>query len=66
MGTIANARGCDTNDIVGIEPDSDRPAERWFLGIRPGDTPDKSAVAKITLGWVDEFLALAKSWSVQR
>ena len=62
VGTIANARGCEKDDLVTIEPDSDRPAERWFMNIHPGDTPEKSHVAKLTVEWVDEFLALAKAW----
>jgi hypothetical protein len=32
--------------------------ERWFLGIRPGDTPENNPIAKITLEWIDEALAL--------
>jgi hypothetical protein len=33
------------------------PAERWFLAIKSGDTPETNPVAKITLEWIDEFLA---------
>ncbi len=39
---------------------AERPAERWFLAIRKGDTPDKSQAAKITLEWIEEFEMLLK------
>lgn len=35
---------------------ANRPAERWFLAIRPADTPESNVVAKITEGWIVEFL----------
>jgi uncharacterized protein YjbI with pentapeptide repeats len=56
VGTIANAKGVNYQE-VGITPDPSRPAERWFLGIRKGDTPETNQISAITLGWVDEFLA---------
>jgi hypothetical protein len=62
VGTIANARHCSVEEMKetcpGIKPDPDRPAERWFLALRPGHTPEKSQVAKITLAWIDEFIRL--------
>ena len=57
IGTIASLKSCEYTSIPGIRPDDARPAERWFLAIRPGDTPDKSQIVAITLGWVDEWLA---------
>jgi hypothetical protein len=36
------------------------PAERFFMGISKGDTPETNAVSKMALQWVDEFLALIK------
>ena len=62
IGTIANARGCAKDELKTITPNSSRPAESWFISIRPGDTPEKSGVAEMTLGWIDEFLALASAW----
>lgn len=65
IGTLANAKGCAYYEL-GVTPDPRRPAERWFLAIRKGDKPDAEAakagpaVAHITLGWVDEFLASLK------
>ncbi len=34
---------------------SSRPAERFFLAIRPNDTPENNQAAKIVLGWFEEF-----------
>jgi uncharacterized protein YjbI with pentapeptide repeats len=57
VGTIANLRGCKYRQVAGIEPDYRRPAERWFLAIRQGDTPQTSQVSRITEGWITEYLA---------
>jgi hypothetical protein len=35
--------------------DSNRPIERFFLGINKGDTPENNQAAKIVLEWIDEF-----------
>ena len=37
--------------------DPGSPAERWFLGIGKGDTPQTNPVSAITLEWVDEWLS---------
>jgi uncharacterized protein YjbI with pentapeptide repeats len=57
VGTIANIRHANYKELSGIEPDSNRPAERWFLAIRKGDTPSTSQIAAITEKWILEFLA---------
>jgi hypothetical protein len=56
VGTVANLRGCDIDEIKGLEPDSSRPAERWFLAILPGITPENHPIAKITEDWIVEWL----------
>ena len=59
VGTIANVRGTSYASLGnGIKPDSGRPAERWFIGIRKGDTPETSQISAITVEWLDEFVAL--------
>jgi hypothetical protein len=54
VGTIANVRHADYQQI-GIKPDSSRAAERWFMGIKKGDTPETNQISKITVEWLDEF-----------
>jgi hypothetical protein len=56
VGTIANIRNCDYRELAVIEPNSDRPAERWFMAIRTGDTPENNPISKITAEWVQEYL----------
>jgi hypothetical protein len=34
---------------------STRPAERFFLAIRPNDTPENNQASKIVLGWIEQF-----------
>jgi hypothetical protein len=59
VGTIAKVRGAHYHNLGnGLEPDSDRPIERWFMGIRKGNTPQNNQLAKITEGWIEEFLSL--------
>ena len=55
VGTIANVKHCSYRNIKGIKPNSDRPAERWFLAIRKGDTPNTSKVVELTMAWIEEF-----------
>ena len=57
VGTLANVRGCLYTSIPGLQPDSERPAERWFLALRPGYTPENHPVAKITAEWIEAWLA---------
>ena len=56
VGTLANVRQCDFKAIPGLVPNSSRPAERFFLMVRPGDTPETSVSAKIALEWIDTWL----------
>jgi uncharacterized protein YjbI with pentapeptide repeats len=62
VGTIANVRGINYDDLGnGIKPDSDRPAERWFMNIRKGDTPETNQVSALTVQWLDEFVGLLEA-----
>jgi uncharacterized protein YjbI with pentapeptide repeats len=56
VGTIANVRHANYKEI-GIKPDATRAAERWFMGIKKGDTPEANQISKITVEWLDEFVA---------
>jgi hypothetical protein len=60
VGTIANLRGCEIESLKGLNPDSSRPAERFFMAIKRGDTPAKNPACKIALEWVNEFLEKMK------
>jgi hypothetical protein len=57
VGTLANLRHCGEYEITGLSPNPNRPAERFFLAIRKGDTPETNQASKMALQWVDEFLA---------
>ncbi len=65
VGSIANIRGVDYQDVGnGISPNASRPAERWFIGIRKGDTPETNQISRITVEWLDEFAVLLNSAQV--
>ena len=57
VGTIATARATEFHSIPGINPDSNRPAESFFMNIKKGDTPETNQVSAIALGWAEEFQA---------
>ena len=62
VGTIANIRHEKYNQLGnGLEPNSSRPAERWFMGINEGDTPENNQISKITVEWIDEFKQLLET-----
>ena len=59
VGTIAYVRGGQYNNLGnGIKPDSRRSIERWFMGIKKGDTPATNPVSALAVQWLDEFSAL--------
>ena len=60
VGTIAKVANCKFNAIEGLRPNSDRLAERFFLGIGEGDTPETNQFSKLALEWTDEWLARMK------
>jgi len=65
-GTIAKHRGLTTissgdvmsDNAVKFQVDSSSPREKWFLNVQKGDTPETSQIAKITLGWIEEAIAI--------
>ena len=67
-GTLEIARGGGEKCIPALRHDSDRPAERFFLAIKKGDTPDTNQASRIALEWVDEWMASVRagvvSWPV--
>jgi hypothetical protein len=57
VGTIANVKHCAYDSIEALKPDSNRPAERFFLAIKKGDTPENNQASKLAVEWLDEFVA---------
>jgi hypothetical protein len=55
VGTIANVRGCSYEALGALKPNASRPAERWFVRIAPGLTPENDMTAKVTEGWILEW-----------
>jgi hypothetical protein len=59
VGTIANVRDTDYHELGNnLNPDSGRPAEVWFMGIRKGDTPETNQQSKLAVEWLDELVGL--------
>ena len=62
VGTIANARGVDVHsDFFPIPRDASRPAERFFMGISKGDTPETNPASKIALEWAEAWLGMQQA-----
>jgi hypothetical protein len=57
-GVTEALRDANTEIIPGLKRDGARPAERWFLAIKPGNTPENHTVARLTEKWVLEFMQL--------
>ncbi len=56
VGTIANAAGVQYQKLPFLMPNGSRPAERFFMAINPGDTPDKCQAAKLAIEWIDQWI----------
>ena len=56
VGTLATARGVTHTNIESLKPNSSRPAERFFLGIKEGDTPETNQFSKLALEWSEDWL----------
>ena len=54
LGTIASVKHCHYANIPNLKPDSNRPAERWFLAINPYCSV-KHPIVAITLEWIDQW-----------
>ena len=57
VGTIAKAKGCKYDSIPDLTPQSSRPAERFFLAIRQGDTHENNQCSKLAVEWIDEWVS---------
>ena len=56
VGTIARARAASVDDLGSLKPNSSRPAECFFMGIRRGDTPETSQFSALALDWSQQWL----------
>jgi hypothetical protein len=61
VGTLANERHCNYEAIDGLKPNSYRPAERFFLAIKTGDTPETSQFSALAAKWVEEWITRMES-----
>ncbi|MBV8060816.1 MAG: pentapeptide repeat-containing protein [Alphaproteobacteria bacterium] len=61
VGTIAMARGVFYGNLEGLKANSSRPAERFFMGIRRGDTPETSQFSALALKWSQDWLDAMRS-----
>ena len=62
-GTMAHAVGVENVQALparGFPVQASSPREKWFTGIKPGDTPENNQVSKITLQWTDEAIAIVE------
>jgi hypothetical protein len=57
VGTIANARGVNYDSLGLLKPNSSRPAERFFMAIRIGDTPENNQAAALAVEWAEIWIA---------
>ena len=55
VGTIAIKREVGVDDLEGLSPNSSRPAERFFMGICKGDTPETNQFSALALEWVQQW-----------
>lgn len=56
IGTIANIRKEKYTKLrIKLRPNSSSPVERWFTGIRKGDSPENNPVCALTANWIREY-----------
>jgi len=63
-GIIAKSMGLEWKEFIAkcvsgeleYELNEQSARETWFMGIKKGDTPENSQIAKITLKWIEEIL----------
>lgn len=58
VGTIAVLRKCNLWKMAGVRRYVDSPGQQWFFEIMPGHTPENNERARITDGWLTEWLEM--------
>src|SRR3990167_7443808 len=61
VGTIAKVCHKKYDELPNLKPNSNRPAERFFLAIKVGDTPETNQFSRLALEWVEAWL-----WNVKK
>ena len=56
VGTIAHVRRCEYTELGTLQPQESRPIERFFLAIRPGETPATSEPSRLAAQWTKEWI----------
>ena len=56
VGTIAKVCGKNHENLGLLIPNPARPIERFFMGIKKGDSPETNQFSKIALKWLDEWV----------
>lgn len=54
-GTLEKTQDVKIKTMIYDRRDSNRPIERFFLGIKKGDIPETNQISKIVLEWIEEF-----------
>ena len=57
-GTLMKSTNTKIASAINMEKNISRPIERFFLGIKKGDTPQTNQLSKIALQWTEEFESL--------
>jgi uncharacterized protein YjbI with pentapeptide repeats len=63
VGSLCNLRGIDAelpDSVIGMPKNAHSLAERWYMGIWPGDTPQTSPIVALTVDWINEFITLTQ------
>jgi len=61
VGTIANVAKCNYEGLPILKPNASRPAEKFFLTICPGQTPETHQPTRLVVEWIDQWLAGIKA-----
>ena len=65
-GTLEKSTSKTIARVICDQRDSNRPIERFFMGIKKGDTPETSQFSKLALDWLDEFLGYLNTSNEQQ
>ncbi len=59
LGSAAKKARLSVDDFckkLGIKKNADSPAEKWFMGVSVGDTPENNYAAKKGVEWIEEAI----------